>query len=502
MHSKHIFIFPFIWQGKSSKLSFEEIDHAIDFDFWESYHFSFKIDSEFNTYNTHQYFYEAVRDVLNLETSEGDISTKLYQYKQLNSDATYRIFIKGLSYSLDLHIVDILLGFYKNGVGYFIFNLTNTNYADHNTILKINDYGRRIFPQFLGYSTPSYTDATKYSFLADRIVIDQVKLPFPSVFAEDFSFYDSFDGSQGIFNLPNHIKCFLGEKFCGDEQSDAAIIHLRPILDDRMYVMCYYFNTKLLDELKQYNEVKEIYGYQESRLWYRYVYVDGSSPSCESKTMLKKQLTENSYDRWIEKVNDKHQSEGQLFGVSRYSFVVLVADCWFTRTIISRHFENMYLSMVLLCLIQRCNVVVFGNKVARIARLFEKSDNINQINEQASRLYLEYLKFVNKIYFREISPQEQGIELYAKLQQVMQIKEHVADLDKEIMELNNYIETIEQNKLSKVAGLFLPVTLFAGLLGVNTFKADSLPSELIILLNTILIGWFFYVIYRQYIKKN
>ncbi|MCL5027633.1 MAG: hypothetical protein M1480_01300, partial [Bacteroidetes bacterium] len=89
-------------------------------------------------------------------------------------------------------------------------------------------------------------------------------------------------------------------------------------------------------------------------------------------------------------------------------------------------------------------------------------------------LYKHYILFVNKIYFREVTAQEQGIEIYDMMQKIMRIPSDVKDLDTEIGELNQFANIIAEQrqsnqttKLTKLAALFVIPTLIASLLGMN-----------------------------------
>ena len=118
---------------------------------------------------------------------------------------------------------------------------------------------------------------------------------------------------------------------------------------------------------------------------------------------------------------------------------------------------------------------------------------LNNPNLKAQRavkiFYKKYLAFINNIYFREISPQEQGIELYAMLREAMQIDTNANDLKSEITELNNYALMIESSKQSReatwlnwIATLFLPSSFLAAIFGFSNFSngdehfIDFIPS--------------------------
>ncbi len=463
LYSTHIFMFPFQWKQNqlikdSSSFDFSQLDSFIDTIYWEKYIFKFKIEDEINTYNDFQYFYSSVRDVLNLEHKDNEqVDYLQYQYKGINENSEYVIRIIDND-DLVLQLFDITVNFYSNGVGVFSFHLNNVKENDFDRILKINEYGRRIYPQFLGIKG-NLTNDTKYNFLANEIELRNIE-SLQSKIIEDFSYYNSIENvsTKGYFHLPMHIQSLLGENFSGNSKDESGII-LSPIIDDRMFVISHIFNEELINELSIYDKKKEEYAYLTSTKWYRYVFVDDSNPTCKSKPMLKKQLTEHTYDRWIE--------DGQLYGISRYSFALLTNKSWFACNIVSKHIKTIYFEMVMLCLLQRAYVIYCGNEIARISKSIKHTDkDIAKNRDDISFLSEEYIRFVNRIYFREITPQEQGIELYDMLQEHLRIEDHTKKLELEFAELNHLSEIIKtqesakRNKLIQQLGAFFAVPAF------------------------------------------
>lgn len=477
LYSYHIFLFPFKWeihQGKKhlntslvQRTKLSEITKKIDEDYWQPFVYQPQIDNEdFCNYGEYAYFYDHARDVLNLNAEYEGINLKQYRYKGIMHDALYDFSTKHKQFSLEIE--DVLLNLYENGVGVLSLFLRNNTYDVKEDIFLINDFGRRIYPQYLG-NTP-LTDSPKGSFLASQISLSGVHTWLGSNITEDFSHYDSISNLQRQpFILPKHIIAFLGVSFQTphpDLSKGEAIIS--PIIDDRMFTVCIYYNQALLDELAHFRQKTQTYGYQQNTDWYKYIFVDGGTLSCHSELMKSKQLTESTYDRWLDyRYNGKRI--GQLFGASRYSFVVLAApDDFFNRVIIRKHVSHQYFQLVLLSLVQRAYLINFSGEVARISQsLSGKASLFSSETRAISQLYLLYIRFVNRVYFREVTPQEQGIELYELIQTRMRIREEVKDLDTEISELNTYAEAQQQNRLTLIAGRFLPPSLVAGILGMN-----------------------------------
>ena len=143
--------------------------------------------------------------------------------------------------------------------------------------------------------------------------------------------------------------------------------------------------------------------------------------------------------------------------------------------------------MAELALLQRTSVIAFSDEVTHISDTVhnDKQDDDNLIR-RIQNLYGMYILFVNKIYFREITAQEQGIEMYDILHKVMRIPEHVKDLDSELDELNRYAAMLEQKRENEemknhtiLATIFLPAMLISGILGMNLFEGkEDIPGAI------------------------
>ncbi len=510
LHSYHIFLFPFKWeicQGKNhqsyplaKRANINDIYPKIDSDYWEHFEYKPEIDPDgFCTYGEYAYFYEYTRDVLNLNPEYDGVNVRQYGYKGIDKESTFTFIAKGIEYELSLE--DVTLNIYENGVGVLCLFLQNHEYNKKEDIFVINDFGRRIYPQFLGQSP--LTTSPKGSFLASKITLTSVKTWLGSEITEDFSHYDSLlKLEEEPFIIPKHLSALLGESFqARHPHLQKGDLFIAPMIDDRMFTICIYYNQDFLNELgkrvkekpkditlKMDNDDRNIkitlnekqkdieYGYSDNQDWYKFIFVDSNTLSCHSEKLRRKHLADATYDRWIGYIDKKKQS-GQLFGISRYSFVAVAAPVGFNTYIIKKHISHQYFQLVLLSLVQRAYVLNFSGEVSRISQ--QLSDNKGLFNrfskeaESVSQLYLLYIKFVNRIFFREVTPQEQGIELYDLLQTRMRIREDVKDLGSEISELNDYADAQQQNKLTWVASRFLPPTLLAGIFGINAAFADK-----------------------------
>ncbi len=479
IYSKHIFIFPFKWEkylgtrsvrtSLSGRANVNEFANYLELGAWKQFTFEAKVEDGYNRYNEYAYFYDFARDVLNIsQDPEASVRIAQFEYQAMDREqACFRIETLKGNYTLQLN--EILLNIYENGVGLLVYVLENKKHRDSCDIRRINDFGRRLYPQFLGIKNANLTQETKKAFLATKIILEGVRTIHGHTIEEDFSHFDTEENVKRIPNhLPNHVMALLGTGV--KDHPNLAKINdflVLPLLDDRMFVMCFVFDRPLVSDLicLKENDNNNDVSWKTNADWYRYLFVDDSMMSCPDPEMQKRLIEKATYTRWI---NRKNADESIFFGVTRYSFIMLAAKCeGFAKDVLLKHFEHMYFQLVLLTLLQRASIIQFSGEVARIARrLTAGMQDIEDEQVNIAHLYVQYIKFVNRIFFREVTPQEQGIELYDLLQEQMRIREEVKDLREEIAELNTYTETKLNSQLTIVASLFLPSGFMAALLAL------------------------------------
>lgn len=528
LYSHHIFIFPFKWKkwdtqdDETLKEKFEVkfFNEELEKHKWKREQFKLDYPDQYNEYN---YFYDYVREILydlgdELTTKEVDQNLINHFEFRLGTDTYYNIKLYSEAITYNLKIDSILLNVYSTGTAVLSFHLRNHKYPDKMDILKINKFGRRLYVPFLDLESDSiYTGnkdhtkddqllcATKKNEIPDKVWIGDRNPDSADLnLLEDFEKYkDKSNYIYGTFLLPKFIEGLFPKDFIlinvqkGYLDKDQKTkdkrykIHISPVLDDRMHVVCWYGNSKLVNELNQVKtcndfelekdyindnrEVKKHYSFETSEWWYCYIFNDSGMPMHTDRFKRQELLKENTYTRWVEWET--------LYGISRFSFVMLTSSFSDLEkngvTFLVRHLQSMYYKMAELCLLQRATVLSFSNQVTHVSNLLNDNDEKTSIRK-ISELYKHYILFVNKIYFREVSAQEQGIEIYDMMQRIMRIPSDVKDLDNEIDELNRFAskiaeekESIELKKHTKLATIFLPVIILAGILGMNT-----LPGEL------------------------
>jgi hypothetical protein len=480
--SYHIFMFPFRFDHKDGDMEWHQMDLRKRTDpslitnclpgGWQREAFDTGTPGQ---YNEHAYFHDFARDALfDREKQESGI-LRSYRFQQQGDNSFYRIHIKGKQEPYDLKIDKILLNMYSSGVGVLSFHLENNAEDGFDDILRINDFGRRMFPIFLDSKSEPMTGKPKDVFMADKL---ELVIDGQSYLEDDFTYYDRIDNIKtNPLLLSKIVTGLLGECFVTDDQNmKPGDILITPILDDRMFVMCWANQPKICEQLKEYDEDEGAYNYLDCKKndqWYKYVFVDGKDITCHSIPLRKALLTKHTYDRWIEK--------DTLYGITRNSFVVLSDS-----SLVLLNLRTVYYRMINLVLVQRASLLRFSDEIARIAAMEEPE----LLCDRVRRLQEAYLTFVNKIYIREVTSQEQGIELYDHIQQSMNTERDVKDLNAEIDQLHQY-SAMERDRrsgrllnfLSILAALFVIPAFVTGFFGMNVFteKMELTPGYIAII---------------------
>lgn len=432
-------------------------------------------------YNELTYFHEFVRRVIyDFEKDYADPVTRYYKY-DLGLLKKKEFLIEAYCKNQDispsdngksqdnfyirravLEIEGISLHLYNTGIGVLSFSLANRKptQSTPDDILFINELGRRIYPQFLG---ENYIWDTQRVFLPKSITLGD--------WTEDFSQYNDLSNLsfRNSFLPPAFIKKLFSERiiFSVEEKLSEDKILFTRVLDDRMFFLCWYGNSSFANEVGN--------NYKDSKWWYSYIFGDRSAGgSIANQAMMKKQLEDHTYKRWSDL--------GTLYGMSRDSFVCMSAEAeFFEKEDLPRldmHMNTVYYQIAVLALVQRASVIKFSAEVAGLADMAKTHSDKETLN-RIKDLYMNYIEFINKVYFREVTSQIQGVEIYNQFHKVMRIADDVRDLDGEIQELHNYAEMVKQydmarrsESLNKFGFPLLIASLVAGILGINFIQDD------------------------------
>jgi len=436
LYSSHIFMFPFRfdWNEKGfenkfkfyqendikNRLQIDLLDKKLKKGEWQYEKFAIPGKDEKLLYNEYAYFYDYARDAMyNLDEFDENSISNFYR-KESYEGKTFYLEIKKENkvYKYKLVIDGVMLRVFHTGVAILSIELLNKeeSQSDFEDIQRINDYARRLYPQYLGKDG---IKNTKNSFLPNLVKIGDDE-------AENFE-KESYDE----IHIGKHILQVLGKDiFCLDKNK-SGMFYIQPSLDDRMFVISWYGNDCLSKQLSTQ--------YCKDNDWYRYVFIDNGDITVKNDAMKERLLCEATYARWSD--------YGTLFGVTRYSFVLLTSSFetlskpYINAVFLTEHIKTMYFQFVILLLANRTSILRFSDEVAAIA---SKKGSITKLEN----LYDRYLTFYNRLYFKEVTHQDQGIELYDKALKQMKIPEHIEKLDGKFTKLFDYANLKQSNKES------------------------------------------------------
>jgi hypothetical protein len=514
--SQHIFLFPFtVRSDKDFKDFWENLEKKNDK--WERLPFSFKEDANLR-YNEWVYFYDYVRKSLfdtepEKNSEKENPFVKYFAIKRdiiKNSHIVYHLAsidkngkCKKDWKIFDLTINNISLFLFRTNVGVLSIELLNYKqkddfiqdidnnqsnnwYEEFKDTLLINDFGRRIYPQFIGKANGNNNDdndcskgtgVTKNTFLADKI---EFYLGTGAQEVEEFKTEDYLNEKiKSGMRFPKYFNLLLGDL------KDKIV----PLIDDRMYTVCWYGNNVLSKDLTQKTPEEE-YKFLTSEDWYKYVYIDGKDIGVANKKMMKALNRVATYDRWAD--------YGTLFGITRYSLVALTDESYFSYTILREHMRGVYYLMAVLLLAQRASIVHFFDKVTEISQVLDELRNkkenkdknkdknkekdkehmISVVLEQVTSLYSSLIEFESRLHFAEVTPQEQGIEMYKKAYKIMGIDELSDDLKYEVEKLHNFIDLQNNKENSESLTKIQNIVWISTILGVWLKIMDCIvPSQ-------------------------
>lgn len=503
IYSHHHFMFPFRWDilpkgfKKADIKENEPFDDRTnlqdiifnDFNNWQRKQFNLKNeDGTINplNYSEFTYFHEFVAKAIfdyEYPWKKNQHIIKYFEYdidksKKNTFQITHLVQTNKNDYNnyheefLELDVDGITIHFFNTGVGVLTYNLSNTLVAQNSKekILLINEYGRRMYPQYMGHI--GIENALR-SFLAKKI---KLTINDAVLAIEDHDFYTTNSELSVVepYQLPDYVRHIFPEQFIfrmEDYPLNQKQILITKVTDDRMFFHSWYGDEDVSEDMK--------YTYTSSDWWYAYIFGDKdyNSITIQNDTMKKKHINKHTYQRWAD--------WGTLYGMSRDSFVCVCNDNM--APFIRNHMNTMYYSISVLCLAQRTSILKFTAEVANLSDLAKLEDDKKLINN-IKGVYKNYIEFINKLYFREITPQIQGIEMYNQFQEILNLENEIKDLDNEISELHDYVNLVQQGvqndnaeTLNKMATFFLPFSVVFGILGANFLiqKPDTDQVEML-----------------------
>ena len=388
-----------------------------------------------SAYATFQYFNAAGRAAI-LGTDKGYAIVSKYLFKPQNQkdNMIYKINIPtGRSYELKVYAIRLQV--YDNNVAILIIESTyNGNGGTGETAIKeINQYGRRIRMPFIPKKL-IYGETAEFIKLG--IGVDDK--PFGVNFAELLEDFEMGSNPPLLF-IPDFILRLLDYGSCeqwanyskNQENKSRDTFIIQPINDDRMFVACSVCDEELLRCYKEKNwQDRYLYqsDYNLARRLYSILFVDKDSATCQNQQMIQKILEKSVYGRWLDC--------GTLHAATHHSMVCLTGkyNNDMIKYTVVRPFLTEYVEMLTLVLAQRATIIVLQDAASRLS---------NKGKDKLMDLQKKYVALQNQLLLFEVTPQEQGIEMYQLLRRQLYLTEEQDVLEKQLHNLYEMV-TIQQ----------------------------------------------------------
>lgn len=428
---------------------------------------------------------------------------------------------------------DIKLKLFNTDVAMMIFECENRRYKNIEDIKLINEYVRRICTPNLSVDSNPCAYYWEISFKEDGKDVKLFDDCYQELFCEDennrfqnISTTKIFDPIKDVLVHPkgSEEEFILSSSISKFNSNNKNLFLIEPVIDDRMFVCSFIINddivkasaTKYVEyDGKYFNEEKAIdlekgkreeekkrkekeqkeqkekeqndkevenidkskdkeeiifsnykYGYQArydvAKELYSILYIDPSSSSCQSMNDIQTLLERDLYTRWID--------YGTIYAITHHSFVALSTKTCLDHLI--NTFLTLYVDMTILALIQRATIIVYQNYASLLTKGIERDSGTikqNKINTLLN-LHEKYIGFQNQLLFFEVSPEEQGMELYQMLVSSLYINEEKEALANQFQSLYDVSNANQDSQFNKIAGIVAGIAL---VLAICTFIYDT-----------------------------
>ena len=361
---------------------------------------------EYLFYQEYQYFHPYVRKA---RYGFGDGVVRNYTLRPdiVKNKAHYYIRKGGDEYDLLLNSVQVRI--FNSEVVLFVIEGENhglqrdgsTRQDDIESVKNINEYGRRISLPMLPNEDNGYRN-----LCADCLTL---KLGNGEEFKSEYEEFAGYILSQdriGSKALLTHIASFIkylmeyggSSKFVTCSTSDPDSFFIIPAFDDRMYVDCWISDCEAGKRFAAWETDESC---RDSL--YELAFINRSGGiSCANDTVRDRLLKEHVYGRWAGEGNIYTITVQGMIGMGDTGRIPFLAD----------NFLAMYVQMTCLCLVQRASLIHFKQLVSILSASGERHSIKMPTISKIMNLQESFIAFESQLSFREVTSQEQGIEIY------------------------------------------------------------------------------------------
>ena len=467
--SIHTFAWPFLFKNTKDKVvNLGDLESKLKKVGWKKYKFLF--DSKCEDYEDREDFVARIKQdaALSQYLSKSCKSIyidndsemcSIYKIKKFSCGKYDYIIEKG-NQKYVLPIVEIELHVYKYGIGILFIQLINNDYNNISDIKIINDLGRRVLLPFIPNKNEDDTseETIGFSLTADKLgivgykelgkVINEKKsiINYKKAIVDFYS--GQSDGIKKCLEEPEFLQTIINNFNEEDE------INIQSAIDDRMFCSCVIRDEELVDKIKLAEFCNE-----DS---YSIVFVDSGDATCKEEEMRKGLMEKACYKRW--------QNYGTMYAFTEYSaFCITSGDSKINDSVV-KPFISLYTYLISLVLLQRVGIAKFSEEAGLLARGIGNKGKIKKWKtKQLIELQEQYIEFENQIMLLEASNQQQGIEMYQKLQGQFLICDEKKILDAQMQGLYEVANMSASIKLADAANKLAWIAIVIGVLSLIPF---------------------------------
>ena len=473
--SYHTFVFPFLWDDSATVTRARFEKKLIKGTHWKKDILNPDSIPIPGTYAQQQYFNHAGKNTM--FTYEDDPSAAVHNYRYdlgmlvgdkdwfasaKGSDNKFRLVLEkeSISFKASLCVNGLRLKLFNTGVGLLVYELENYELSGEKQVRLINEFGRRLFmPYSAGGACKECADRVSLCVGGMPLltsVISGGKLP-----------------AIDTVPLPETVLFFLrSEKHAATTRPkhERNELFIEPIIDDRMFTLCYYVDKDFVADMSQWDGEKGCYAYLSqaktqpaccreglAQRLYMFMFIDSDTFTCPSRQVLAELLEKSIYTRWLENTMDvegKPQCAGTITGITACSMVCVSTGTFVADTA----FLIEYVEMALLVLAQRASLLNFEKQISESAK---GKASIGKVQKS-------HVLFHGQMLLREVTPQQQGIELYDMLQEKLMIRQEAEEIAAQL----DAMFSLEQNRQESNESMLLNI-----LAALSVFEACAFLSE-------------------------
>ncbi len=437
------------------------------------------------------YFLPHIRDILFARDAEGkDVSEggaePIHRYELINQNYKLRLERDGQKIWLDVGHIRFFL-FPNNNICFLSYTVTlpGMEDVDWNAIEKPLDFLHHLTQEetwetienFQAHTCLAVNNLARIVYPTFREQKEEKKIAQIELMCEEeilATFYKGDPGKTVEISLRPKISQVV--EYFIKEGLNIGNGHVFPMLDDRMFVSSH---ITLWGEKPASDAGRAAH----QAFFSVALYVDQEGEEhlggyAYDPEFVKKQMEQEVLLRW-------YAHSGNLYGFTSYSNVYMGFGGFFANTA-PRHIHNHYFYMALLALYYRSSMIDYLARLARASKKLLKRPNKEECRDDIKKLRKSFIEFTNQYWFREITSQMQGIEIFDYQCQAMNIEREYSEFKEEIERADDFIRMDWQDKISgnavKLAFIGLAFAVIAPLIswfaiGNDVFTVKEIISR-------------------------